>query len=155
MTKKNAKSVAFEDIQQDITAAIKEEVPAELPIKVEKEKLFSICVQLPKDAALEGLEALDFRRRMGLKDKVEVRTNNYHEPGIRTWCKVDEGFARLYFPRNKTTVTRQVTFDQLSKGDLVDIYEGYLGGGLYKVYWNNDLSEERITELWLAGTPVE
>lgn len=91
-----------------------------------------------------GLNALDLRRSLGLKDNsvVYIQPARYSDDFLRK--DVEEGFARLYFDPTSRAERRYVTIHQLSAGDVVLDRNGY-------VVLNPDMTTERAKELWLAG----
>jgi len=108
--------------------------------------LFTIKIQLADFNALSGLEAVDFCRKYGLPVNVSVEqlwtTDRRNKEQV---AKVDEAFARLYFNRNSVLMVEEVPVTMLVPGDLV------LAAEKSSAVMFDDLSPERIKELWLAA----
>ncbi len=102
--------------------------------------MFRIFLDL-EGQTVRGLDALDLRRRLGLPDGSALKIVD----DKTTFAKVNETFARRYFPRDVEDVSRTVPVSILSPGDLSARDE--LKAGL-----SDDLTDERKIELWLAGT---
>jgi hypothetical protein len=104
------------------------------------EPMFQIGLRLTTLPYLCGLEALDWRRKLGLPDSANTVT--LRTGGVSEMCAVDEAFARAYFPPHVRTVVYEVSHHLLSKGDVEEA-----GSGL----WLHDsLDSERLRQLWLS-----
>jgi hypothetical protein len=103
--------------------------------------MFRVFLCLP-EVRLEGLQALDFRRRMGLPDGTSVSRPN----GRQFWKQVDvtEGFARR-FDIFQTCSWPDATpkAEWLQRGDLE------LSG--QSIRWSDGMTNERATELALLA----
>lgn len=94
---------------------------------------------------LTGLEALDFRRKLGLADRNFIATPGEIVPSY--WrqgrIQVSEEFARKYFHKSAIEVNLYIDLEQLHADEMTEIaeMEGFVGLG--------NLSQERIESLYV------
>lgn len=81
-----------------------------------------------------GLNALDFRRRLGLSDGVTFHISTFSQHGV------DESFARMHFGPEEVLSEVSVPVEALLPGELVERH------GLQA-----ELTDERARELFVVG----
>lgn len=98
--------------------------------------MFTISVKL-RSCDRSGLQALDMRRRLGLKDGSYIWIY-----GGSASCQVDESFARAWFDSRSNASEAVITNDMLVAGECVEeINRVQLA----------PLTPERVKELYLAA----
>jgi len=86
-----------------------------------------------------GLNALDFRRRLGLSDKVNFYISTYSQH-----C-VDEAFARMHFGPEQVLGEVRVPATALLPGEIVERPD----------HLQVELTDERAKELYIVGKIAE
>jgi hypothetical protein len=106
--------------------------------------MFRIDIQFKSFGPITGLQALDERRRLRLPDGASIV-----DALLRTrYVTVPEDFARKHFGRTDTEITREVPLELFQPGDCDLKQYG-------SIYIADDITDERIMQLWLMGTTVE
>jgi len=101
--------------------------------------MFQISLDMT-EMTLTGMNALDMRRRLKMSDNSFVRFVDSRT----VTTNVDESFARKHFHPDHIAERAVVPISLLAPGDVTD-------DGPEKVVFRDDLSHERIKELWLLS----
>ncbi len=102
--------------------------------------MFIIDIELAYRPELTGLRALDECRRLKLPDSNLLCCSG----SISRDVTVGEGFARLHFTPDARAVRSLVTLNVLTPDDISTDTSG--------IRWSKDITDERIVELFVAGS---
>lgn len=115
--------------------------------------MFSIQLDLPESVSKHGIEAIDWRRRLGLptdqnslsfKGRARKLSHSEETDIESAECEVEEAFARCYFNSKQTNDFVSVPLELLIPGDL------RISANNDDVATFNNLSPDRIKAIYTA-----